>query len=174
MQQVNVDAKTGLLGLLGNPVGHSVSPAIHACLSSHAEKNLCYLAFPVEKDLLGDAVKGAFALGAMGLNVTVPYKKDVMKHLVEIDEKAEQIGAVNTLVRMENGYKGYNTDMPGLYRALCYDGVSLLGRDVVILGAGGVANAVLCMALSYGAKQVLIVNRSIEKAETLANRFREN
>lgn len=172
MQTTSIDAHTGLIGLFGNPVGHSVSPAIHTCLSKATGQNLCYLAFPIEKSLLGDAVKGMFALGAKGLNVTVPYKKDVMEHLVDIDEKAAQIGAVNTLVRMENGFKGYNTDMPGLYRAMQYDGVTLEGQDVVILGAGGVANAVLCMALVYGARRVLLVNRSLAKAEDLITHFK--
>lgn len=171
MQTANIDAHTGLIGLFGNPVGHSVSPAIHVSLAKVTGENLCYLAFPIEKEALSDAVRGGYALGAKGFNVTVPYKKDVMEYLVRVDEKASRIGAVNTLVRTEGGFVGYNTDMPGLKRAMEYDGVSIQDKSVVILGAGGVSNAVLCMALEYGAKQVLIVNRSLDKAVSLKERF---
>lgn len=171
MSGVVIDGKTGLLGLLGNPVEHSVSPVLHAALASKRQDNYAYLAFRVEKEHLGAAVEGAYALGAKGLNVTVPYKKEVMHYLCEIDEKAQVIGAVNTLVRTEHGYKGYNTDMPGLYRAMCYDGVSLEGKNVVVIGAGGVANAVMGMLLEAKVKKILILNRTKEKAKQLSERF---
>lgn len=117
------------------------------------------------------AVEGAYALGAKGMNVTVPYKKEVMRYLSVIDEKAEIIGAVNTLVRTEHGFKGYNTDMPGLYRAMCYDGVSLEGKNVVVIGAGGAANAVMGMLFEADVKKILILNRTKEKAVQLAKHF---
>lgn len=171
MSGIVVNGKTGLLGLLGNPVEHSVSPVLHAALASMRHDNYAYLAFRVEKDRLRTAVEGAYALGAKGLNVTVPYKKDVMQYLCAIDEKAEILGAVNTLVRTEHGYKGYNTDMPGLYRAMRYDGVSLDGKNVVVIGAGGVANAVIGMLFEAKVKKILILNRTKERAEQLAERF---
>ncbi len=166
-----IDGKTGLLGLLGNPVEHSVSPVLHATLASMCHDNYAYLAFRVEKEQLRNAVDGAYALGAKGLNVTVPYKKDVMQYLCEIDDKAKLLGAVNTLVRTERGYKGYNTDMPGLYRAMRYDGVSLEGKNIVVIGAGGVANAVLGMLFEAKVPKILILNRTKEKAGRLAERF---
>ncbi|MDE6517805.1 MAG: shikimate dehydrogenase, partial [Acetatifactor sp.] len=113
-------------------------------------------------------VRGALALDFLGLNVTVPYKSDVIAYLAEIDPLAERIGAVNTLVRCQGGYKGYNTDMPGLYRAMQQDGVEIAGRDVVILGAGGVARAVAVMLLDRGAAGVHILNRTLDKARTVA------
>lgn len=171
MSGIVIDGTTRLLGLLGNPVEHSVSPVLHAALASMHNDNYAYLAFRVEKDRLKAAVEGAYALGAKGLNVTVPYKKDVMQYLCEIDEKAEILGAVNTLVRTEHGYKGYNTDMPGLYRAMRYDGVSLEGKNVVVIGAGGVANAVIGMLFEAKVEKILILNRTKEKAEQLAERF---
>lgn len=171
MNGIVVDGKTRLLGLLGNPVEHSVSPVLHAALAAKHNDNYAYLAFRVEGEQLKAAVEGAYALGAKGLNVTVPYKKDVMQYLCEIDQKAEIIGAVNTLVRTEQGYKGYNTDMPGLYRAMCYDGVSLEGKNVVVIGAGGVANAVMGMLFEAKVKKILILNRTKERAEQLAERF---
>ena len=98
-------------------------------------------------------MKGAFALNLLGINVTVPYKSDVIPYLDDIDPLASNIGAVNTLVRTEKGYKGYNTDMPGLYRAMCEDGVKVKGQKVLILGAGGVARAVAMMLLDKGGER---------------------
>lgn len=173
MSGIEINGTTGLLGLLGNPVEHSVSPVLHAALVKKHNDNYAYLAFRVEQEQLKAAVEGAYALGAKGLNVTVPYKKEVMQYLCEIDEKAEILGAVNTLVRTEHGYKGYNTDMPGLYRAIRYDGVSLEGQNVVVIGAGGVANAVLGMLFEAKVKKILILNRTKEKAVQLAERFQK-
>ena len=88
--------------------------------------------------------------------------------LKEIDGLAEKIGAVNTLVRTESGYKGYNTDILGLYRAMCSEGIALKGEQVVLLGAGGVARAVAFLCAEKGAKKVYLLNRSIEKAQAVA------
>ena len=117
---------------------------------------------------MGDAVRGAYALNLLGCNVTVPYKSKVIPFLKEIDPMAEQIGAVNTLVRTEGGFKGYNTDMPGLYRAMCEDGVKLQGEKVLVLGAGGVARAVAALLADKGAGEILIFNRTFEKAARIA------
>ena len=141
------DGHTRTCGLIGNPVAHTLSPMIQNHMARVMGQNLVYLPFPVARGDLEAAVRGALALDFLGLNVTVPYKSDVIAHLAEIDPLAERIGAVNTLVRCQGGYKGYNTDMPGLYRAMEQDGVEIAGRDVVILGAGGVARAVAVMLL---------------------------
>ncbi len=101
----NIDGKTRLCGLIGNPVAHTMSPAIHNTLAEELDHNLVYSAFPVQEGLLEDAIKGAWALNALGLNVTVPYKSAVLPYLTEMDPLAEKIGAVNTLVRTETGFK---------------------------------------------------------------------
>ena len=116
-----IKATSRVCGLIGNPVAHSLSPIIHNTLAELLKTELCYVTFPVEEGRLSDAVRGAYALGILGLNVTVPYKTAVMRELSSLDETAAKIGAVNTLVREKDGYRGYNTDMPGLYRALCAD-----------------------------------------------------
>ncbi len=162
------DGHTRTCGLIGNPVAHTLSPLIQNHMAQATGQNLVYLPFPVARDDLGAAVRGALALGFLGLNVTVPYKSDVIAHLAEIDPLAERIGAVNTLVRCPGGFKGYNTDMPGLYRAMEQDGVEIAGRDVVILGAGGVARAVAVMLLYRGAAGVHILNRTEDKARAVA------
>lgn len=164
-----INGYTRTCGLLGNPVEHTVSPVIHNTLAEATGENLTYVPFHVPSGYIGDAVKGAFALNLLGLNVTVPYKSEVIPYLKEIDPLAERIGAVNTLVRREDGFKGYNTDMPGLYRAMCEDGVKIEGEKVLILGAGGVARAVTMLLAEKKAAEVILLNRTVEKAQTVAD-----
>lgn len=165
---MRIDAKTKVCGLIGYPVGHSVSPVIHNNLAEIYGQNLVYVPLQVAPGKLKQAMEGAEAFDFLGMNVTVPYKSEVIPYLKEIDGLAEKIGAVNTLVRTEGGYKGYNTDMPGLYRAMCSDGVQIEGEDVVLLGAGGVARAIAFLLLDKGARHVAILNRSEERARALA------
>lgn len=165
----DINGYTRTCGLIGNPVEHTLSPVIHNTLSMVLGENLAYVPFHVENGRLEDAVKGAFALNLLGLNVTVPYKSDVIPYLTDIDPLAENIGAVNTLVRTETGYKGYNTDMPGLYRAMCEDGVNVKGEKVLILGAGGVARAVAMLLLDKGAREAILLNRTVQKAQEVAD-----
>lgn len=162
-----IDGRTRTCGLLGCPVEHTLSPVIHTALSEITGINLAYLPFRVEKEALGDAVQGAHALNILGLNVTVPHKERVLPFLDGIDPLAERIGAVNTLVRTERGYRGYNTDMPGLYRAMVSDGVQVDKESVIILGAGGVARAVAFM-LADRAEKIVLLNRTVEKAAAIA------
>lgn len=168
-----VNGHTRTCGLIGNPVEHTLSPVIHNTLAELMGINLVYVPFHVENGYIGDAVKGAYGLNVLGMNVTVPYKSDVIAHLQEIDPMAAQIGAVNTLVRIENGYKGFNTDNPGLFRAMCADGVKIAGEKVLILGAGGVARAVAMLMVQNDAAQVIILNRTVERARKIAEEVNE-
>lgn len=165
---MEIDGKTRTCGLLGNPVEHTLSPMIHNTLAERLGHNLAYVPFLVEKGRLGEAVAGAAALQLLGLNVTVPYKSEVIAHLREIDGLAEDIGAVNTLVRCAGGYKGYNTDMEGLYRAMESEGIRIRGESVILLGAGGAARAVAYLCAVKGADKVWMLNRTLEKARTVA------
>ena len=92
-----------------------------------------------------------------------------MRALVSVDELAESIGAVNTLVRVDGGYKGYNTDYLGIKRQLACDGIDISGREVIVLGAGGASRAVTFMCAVTGAAKVYLMNRSNDKAEQLAD-----
>lgn len=165
---MEMNGRTRTCGLIGNPVEHTMSPAIHNNLAKLTGENLAYVPFRVEEGHLKEAVEGAHALNILGLNVTVPYKQAVIPFLEEMDALAAQIGAVNTLVRTGKGYKGYNTDMPGLYRAMLSDGVTIEGEEVLILGAGGVARAVAVLLLQKKAKRVVILNRTLERAAGIA------
>lgn len=164
---MEINGYTRTCGLLGNPVEHTMSPAIHNTLAEALRQNLVYVPFHVPEGHVREAVEGAYALNLLGCNVTVPYKSDVIPYLKEIDPLAKRIGAVNTLVRTEGGFKGYNTDMPGLLRALEADGVEIRGERVLILGAGGVARAVAVM-LAETAGEILIMNRTVERARAIA------
>lgn len=163
-----IDGRTRICGLLANPVEHTLSPLIHNTVSQRLGINMAYVPFKPEKEALSDAVKGAYALNILGMNVSVPYKSQVMESLKETDALAEAIGAVNTLVRIEGGYKGYNTDILGLKRAMELEGVGIKDKPVVILGAGGVSKAVAYLCVGEGASAVWILNRTRNRAEELA------
>ncbi|MDD3206120.1 MAG: shikimate dehydrogenase [Lachnospiraceae bacterium] len=170
---MSVDGKTKVCGLIGNPVAHTLSPLIHNTLAKKTGHNSIYVPFQVESGEVQNAVRGAYALQVLGLNVTVPHKSAVLGSLVEIDELADKIGAVNTLVRVNGGYKGYNTDMTGLHRALLSEKIRIKDEEILLLGAGGAARAVAFMCAYYGAKRVYLLNRTIEKAEAVAREVNE-
>lgn len=172
---MEVNGSTRLIGLIGNPVEHTLSPVIHNGISSRMEVNSVYVPFKVDSAGLRNAVAGAYELNVLGINVTVPHKNAVIDELVDIDDSAKYIGAVNTLVRDEvkHGFKGYNTDMMGLRRQIREDGISLKDRTVVILGAGGAAKAVVYMCLLEGAGKIYLLNRTLERAEAIAANMNE-
>lgn len=164
-----IDGKTKICGLIADPVEHSMSPAMQNLYGERTGVNFAYLPFRVKEEELEAAVKGAYALNLMGLNVTVPHKQAVMKYLKEIDKDAEAIGAVNTLVRMEGGFKGYNTDAAGLFRALQINGISIAKKPCILIGAGGAAKAVAYLLAKEGAEVIYVLNRSAGKAGALAD-----
>lgn len=166
--KMEINGRTRTCGLIGNPVEHTLSPMIHNTLAELLGHNLVYVPFPVEPGKVAQAVAGADALQLLGLNVTVPYKSEVIGSLREIDGLAQAIGAVNTLVKTEGGYKGYNTDMEGLYRAMVSEGIRIDGEQIILLGAGGAARAVAYLCAVKGADKVYMLNRTLGKAQTVA------
>jgi len=163
---MKIDGNTLVLGIIGRPVRHTMSPAIHNYISERLNRNLVYVPFEVEGDAKL-AVKGAYELGIAGMNVTVPFKSDVIDVLCDIDDMAKRIGAVNTLVRTDKGFKGYNTDILGLERELLEENVLLEGSNVVMIGAGGAARAAAFLCAKHKVKKLYILNRTIEKAEAI-------
>lgn len=142
-------------GLIGNPLGHSYSPEIHALLGDYR-----YDLFPMEEDEVGPFLKrGDFD----ALNVTIPYKKTVLPFLDRISEEARRIGSVNTIVKQADGALwGYNTDYDGFSRMLARRGISLSGKKVVILGSGGASVTVRAVAGDMGAREITVISRSGE------------
>jgi len=163
-----VSAKAKVCGLMGCPVEHSLSPLMHNFFAEEMGIDFAYVPFRVEEGQVEAAVKGAYALNLGGMNVTVPYKQQVVPYLEELDDAAKAIGAVNTLVRVKGGYKGYNTDAPGLLRAMGEAGMDIGGKDWLLIGAGGAAKAAAFVLGSGNAASVIVLNRSRDKAEALA------
>lgn len=156
-----ITAKTKLCGLIGNPVGHSMSPVIHNAAFAKAELNFAYMAFEVKKEQLAEVAAGMRALDIKGLNVTIPHKVDVIPHLDALDPLAEKIGAVNTIVNDDGVLTGHNTDATGFLRALREDGVNPEGKKVVVIGAGGAARAI-AFTLAQNGATLAILNRPLE------------
>ncbi|MWG35232.1 shikimate dehydrogenase [Halomarina oriensis] len=154
-----------VFGLLGNPVGHSLSPPLHEAAYDALDLDARYVTFEPAPDDLGRAIDGAAALGVAGLNVTIPFKRDVLDH-VEAAPLAARIGAVNTVDFSTTPPTGYNTDASGAVRALRHHDVSLDGTAVVV-GAGGAGRAV-AFGLADEGMTVRVVNRTVERAESLA------
>jgi len=138
---MDINAHTQLCGVIGNPVEHSLSPAIHNAAFQKLGLNFVYLAFRVEA--IGDAIKGLRALGSFrGASVTIPHKVTAVPFLDSIEPTARHIGAINTIVAAGGILTGYNTDATGALRALRENSVALKGRQVVMLGSGGAARAI--------------------------------
>ncbi|MGE4214295.1 MAG: shikimate dehydrogenase [Anaerotignaceae bacterium] len=162
-----VNGKTKVFGIIGNPIEHSFSPVLQNTVARELGENVAYVPFKVESREVKTALDGAFRLGICGFNVTVPHKKEVMESLIAIDDLALKIGAVNTLKYTNSGYKGYNTDILGLGKCFDIEGISIQGKTVVILGAGGAANSAAILAAEREASNIIIVNRTKANAQAL-------
>lgn len=164
-----INGQTQLFGIIGRPVTHSMSPAMHNAAFAELGINGVYV--PMQPDNLEQGMRGLRSLGFLGVSVTVPFKVEIMALLEHIDPVARKIGAVNTLLfdRRDPGHircAGYNTDWLGANRALAEE-MTLAGSTVLIIGAGGAARAVGFGLLEAGA-QVIIVNRTEAKGQALA------
>lgn len=163
-----VDANTRLTGIIGWPVGHSLSPAMHNAAFAELGLNWAYLAFPVEPDRVAEAVRGLAAAGCAGLNVTIPHKQAVIDVCSHASDAVRAIGAANTLIPDgDGGFRADNTDAEGFLRAL--DEVipeDVAGREVFMIGAGGAARAVAHAVRSRGGR-LRVANRTPERAAEL-------
>lgn len=156
-------------GVIGEPIKHSLSPFIHNQAFTNDNISARYHAFLVKKQNLGKAVEGMKVLGFSGCNVTIPHKEEILPFLDEVDELARKIGAVNTVVRKEDSFIGYNTDGIGFVRGLreAIPEEKLEDRSILIIGAGGAAKAIYYTLLSDGFRVVDIANRSLNRAKEL-------
>ena len=161
-------ARTELLALIGWPVEHSRSPAIHGAALEALGVDAAYLAFAVRAERLGEAIAGLRAVGARGLNVTIPHKRAVIAHLDALDADATRIGAVNTIVRDGERLVGTNTDATGLVRSLKDAGCDPAGASALVLGAGGAARAAVVGLTRAGVSRVTVASRRLRCAQELA------
>jgi shikimate dehydrogenase len=168
---MTVQGTTRVCGVWGWPVKHSASPAMHNAAFATLGLDLVYVPFSVSPENLKDAVAGVRALGLLGVNVTVPLKERVPEFLDALTDRAARLGAVNTLFWEGEKLCGDSTDGPGFLAALAHANFTLAaGTEVVVLGAGGSARAVVDALVQAGAR-VSIANRTVEKAEEVAARF---
>ena len=170
-----IDGQTRLLGVMGWPVEHSLSPAMHNAVLDRLGLNWRYLPLPVHPAWVGEAIRGAAALGFRGVNVTVPHKQSVMAGLDEIAPEARAVGAVNTIVitRGSEGeihLSGHNTDVKGFIGSLRAGGFEPAGsRSALVVGAGGSARAVVYGLLAEGCEEVIVLNRTEARAKQLVS-----
>lgn len=154
-----------MYGLIGEKLGHSYSPQIHSMILESINKRGCYNLFEVEKGMLKESVKALKTLKAKGINVTIPYKVDIMDCLDEISLEAKNIGAVNTIKFEDEKCIGYNTDYYGFGMMLDANNVSVTDKIVVILGTGGASKAVGQYVKDNNAKEIFFVTRSKRNKE---------
>ncbi|MCS7221411.1 MAG: shikimate dehydrogenase [Anaerolineae bacterium] len=169
MGEMGIDGRTRLVGVIGWPVEHSLSPQMHNAAFDALGMNWRYLPLPVAPDQIGAALAGLRALGFVGVNVTIPHKQAVIPYLHDLTEAARAIGAVNTIwVEKDGQLHGDNTDAYGFLAALREGGFEPQGARVAILGAGGSARAVTYALAMAGASRVGLWNRTLDRAEAIA------
>jgi shikimate dehydrogenase len=161
-----ITGKTSIVGLIGNPVGHSLSPPMHNAAFAFLDLDYVYIPFQVETAGLERAIKGAEFLNIKGLNVTIPHKTNVLKHLTSLDKPADLIGAVNTIKFEKHESKGYNTDGIGAIKAL-EELTPVKNKNVLMVGAGGAARAIAFQLIISDVENLSIINRTPEKAHEL-------
>ena len=160
------NAQTKVLCIIGHPIEHSMSPIMHNATIRNLNLNFIYLAFNITPSNLAITVEAFRVLNFKGINVTIPFKQEIMKYLDEIDPVAQKIGAVNT-IKNENGYlTGRNTDAEGAKKTILNAGYNISGSNILLLGAGGAARA-LSYALAGDIDKIIIANRTERRAEKL-------
>jgi shikimate dehydrogenase len=166
-----ISGRTRLLALIGHPVGHSLSPAMHNASFVADDLDYVYVCLDIEPDELPAAVRGLKALRLRGFNVTMPHKRAMVPLVDELDEEARVSGAVNTVVIEASGLRGFNTDGGGMVMACQEAGIELAGKSVLLLGAGGTAAAIAVAFGTAGIGELHIANRNVERAARLRDKL---
>jgi shikimate dehydrogenase len=169
---MDLSGKTRLLGVIGHPIGHTLSPRMHNAAFAASGLDYVYVPMDVRPEDLSEAVAGLGALGFRGFNVTMPHKETILPLLDEVDGAARVSGAVNTVTIEDLILRGTNTDIGGFVEACGEAGVSFAGARVLLVGAGGAAAAIAVAVLSEGAPELRILNRSRWRADNLQDRLR--
>jgi shikimate dehydrogenase len=166
-----ISGRTRVIGIIGDPVAHSRSPAMHNAALEALQLDAVYVPFHVTPARLRDAIRAFRALDLCGLNVTVPHKEKILGMLDGVTKRARVIGAVNTVYRHGDEIFGDNTDASGFLAALREAAVRLRGRRALVIGAGGAARAVVAALHDAGASHIVVANRSAGRRRSLAAHF---
>lgn len=170
-----ISGKTKICALIGDPVQHTMSPAMHNAAFQKTGLDYVYLAFHVKPEQLAKAAEGLRALNVIGFNVTIPHKVNIIPLLDSLDSLAEKIGAVNTVVNDTGKLKGYNTDAEGSLRALMEHGFEPKNKRIVVLGAGGASRAISYTLVKQDARLIILNRRQeLDWAEDIARLIYKN
>jgi shikimate dehydrogenase len=167
-----ISGRTRLLALIGQPVGHSLSPAMHNAAFAEDGLDFVYVCLDVDPGDLPAAVLGLKTLKFRGFNVTMPHKREMVPLVDGLDDGARVSGAVNTVVIDASGMRGYNTDGGGMVMACEEAGIELSGKSVLLLGSGGTASAIAFAFCKTGISDLHIANRDTEHAARLRDKLR--
>lgn len=168
-----ISGTTQLLGVIGYPIRHSLSPVMHNAAIAQLGADFVYLPLPVPPEQLEQAIAGFAAIHLRGFNVTIPHKQAIMPFLAEISDLAQAVGAVNTVSLTPQGWIGTNTDVEGFLAPLRPFSLDWGTKSAVILGNGGSARAVVAGCAQLGVGQIQVVGRDPEKLQTFAASWRE-
>jgi shikimate dehydrogenase len=164
-----ITGSTQLLGVIGYPVKHSLSPVMHNAAIAHLQRDFVYVPFPIEPQNLHYAISGFAAIGVVGFNVTIPHKQTILPFLSQIEPIAKSVGAVNTVCRQDDQLIGTNTDVEGFLAPLLTYAQDWSQKVVVILGYGGAARAVVAACTQLGCSKIYVVGRNIQKLKEFRN-----
>ena len=176
MENINITGSTKLTGLLGSPVAHSKSPAMHNESFRLLGLDYVYLCFDVDENNMESAVEGLRTLGVAGFNCTMPDKIKMWELCDELSLAANLIGAVNTVVNVDGKFVGHNTDGTGYMQSVKDAGFDIIGGKMTLMGAGGAASSILVQAAIDGVKEIDVYNRpgvNFDKAQILIDKLNE-
>lgn len=168
---MQISGATTVVGIVGWPVDHSLSPALHNAAFRARSLDWCYVPFPVRPGSLSQALQGLRAAGVRGCNVTLPHKREALQLATWASETAGRVGAANTLVFREDQLLAHNTDVPGFLNAMVEESVVLKGRRACVLGTGGSARAIAVALIRGGCASICVAGRAQRAAAELAEQL---
>ncbi|MBK8944893.1 MAG: shikimate dehydrogenase [Ignavibacteriae bacterium] len=170
----NIDFNTKIVGILGHPIKHSLSPMMHNFCFQKQNLNYVYLPFDVPTSNLKGALKALNMLGIKGLNVTLPHKEKIIQFMDHVSEEASIVGAVNTIVSEGNQLFGYNTDINGIVETLLPYKDNLVKSTATVIGAGGAARSVIfALIRHFKVEKINVINRTEERSESIKDYFKD-
>lgn len=169
-----ITGKTKLLGVIGNPIEHSLSPVMHNAAIAKLQLDYVYLPFPIKAEDLPAAISGFAAIGLTGFSVTIPHKQAIIPLLTEVSPIAKAIGAVNTVWRTETGWSGTNTDVEGFLSPLKSYNQNWHQTTALILGCGGAARAVVAGCAQLNCAKIQVVGRDAQKLKAFQNSWQNS
>lgn len=168
---INIDGQTSVYGIFGYPVKHSKSPVFQTAAFQHAGINAVYLPFCVKPEDISSAINSIRVLNIKGVNITIPFKEEAVKHVNELSEEVKVIGALNTVKNIDGYLVGYNTDWYGFIEGLKEIEPKIEGKNVLVVGAGGASRAIIYGLLRENVAKVFIANRTLERAQKIVEDF---